>query len=216
MSVDHPPTRAAAVTEAAGEILIAWQERVAFAGLRFEVQGDRREADGIEAGGEADTHDDPSQSIVLLARRTRTIVAAMIATPHMLVGAACASRTHSVKGALAIGVLTHLALDAVPHRDYRLDALGGLVLAADLAAGTLAAVRLSGGSQVVLAGAVGGVLPDVVALAERASGKSPIGCAHVTAHTESRPSPWLSTAIQGLTAVMAAMALRATTSRSPH
>jgi hypothetical protein len=137
----------------------------------------------------------------------------MIAAPHMLVGAACASRARSVRGALAIGVLTHLALDAVPHRDYRLGACGGLVLTTDLAAGTLAVLRLSGGSEVLLAGAVGGVLPDVLALAERAFAVSPIGWAHATIHTDSRPSPWLSTAIQGLTAAMAALALRGTAGR---
>ena len=111
---------------------------------------------------------------------------------------------------MAIGVLTHLALDAVPHRDYRLDAWGGLTLTTDLAAGTLAVLRFSGGSQVLLAGAVGGVLPDVVAFAERALGVSPTGWAHATIHTDSRPSPWLSTTIQGVTAVLAALALRAT------
>ncbi len=125
----------------------------------------------------------------------------------MLVGAACASRARSVGGALAIGVLSHLLLDAVPHRDYRLRAFGGLVLGADLTTGTLAAVGLSGGSEVLLAGAIGGVLPDVLALAEGALGRSPIGCAHATAHTDSRPSPWLSASIQGLTAVLGAVAL---------
>jgi hypothetical protein len=114
-----------------------------------------------------------------------------------------------VGGGLAIGVLTHLTLDAVPHRDYRLDAWGGLALTADLAVGTLAVLRLSGGSEVLLAGAVGSVLPDVVAFAERAFGVSPIGWAHATAHTDSLPSPLLSTTIQGLTAIMAALALRA-------
>lgn len=134
----------------------------------------------------------------------------MIATPHMLVGAVCASRARSLGGGLAIGVLTHLALDAVPHRDYRLDAWGGFVLTTDLATGTLAVLRLSGGSPVLLAGAVGGVLPDVVALAERALGVSPTGWAHAKIHTDSRPSPWLSAAIQGLTAVTGALVLRAT------
>jgi hypothetical protein len=131
----------------------------------------------------------------------------MIATPHMLVGAACASRARSVGGALAIGALTHLLLDAVPHRDYPLRTFGGLVLGADLTLGTLAVVCLSDGSEVQLAGAFGGVLPDVIALLERATGRSPIGCAHATAHTDSRPSPLLSASIQGFMAVMGALAL---------
>src|ERR1022692_4071564 len=59
-----------------------------------------------------------------------TIVGAMIATLHILVGAAGVLKARSVGGALAIGALTHLALDAVPHRDYRPGALGGLALTA--------------------------------------------------------------------------------------
>jgi hypothetical protein len=131
----------------------------------------------------------------------------MIATPHILVGAACASRARTVRGALAIGALTHLLLDSVPHRDYRLRAFGGLALGVDLAVGALAVMCLSGGSEVQLAGALGGVLPDVIALAERALGRSPLGCVHATAHTDSRPSPLLSASIQGLTAVLGAVAL---------
>ncbi len=116
-------------------------------------------------------------------------------------------------GALAIGALTHLALDAVPHRDYRLGALGGLALTADLACGTLAVARLSGGSEVLLAGALGGVLPDAVGLAERALGVSLTGWVHATIHSDSRPSPWCSAAIQGLTAMAAALALRVAAGR---
>lgn len=131
----------------------------------------------------------------------------MIATPHILVGAACASRARSVGGALAIGALTHLLLDSVPHRDYRLRTFGGFALGVDLAAGTIAVISLSGGSEIQLAGALGGILPDVIALAERALCRSPLGCVHATAHTDSRPSPLLSASIQGLTAVLGAVAL---------
>jgi hypothetical protein len=138
-----------------------------------------------------------------------SIVGAVIATPHMLVGAAGALKARSVGGALAIGALTHLALDAVPHRDYRLGAFGGVALTADLACGTLAVVRLSGGSEIVLAGALGGVLPDVVGLAERRLGVFPTGSAHATIHSDGRPSPWCSAAIQGLTAAIAALVLLA-------
>jgi hypothetical protein len=137
----------------------------------------------------------------------------MVATPHMLAGAAGALKARSVGGGLAIGALTHLALDAVPHRDYRLGALAGLVLTTDLVAGTLAVCRLSGRSDVVLAGALGGVLPDAVRLAERALGISPTGWAHDTIHTDSRSSPWRSAAIQGLTAVTAALVLRVAAGR---
>jgi hypothetical protein len=140
----------------------------------------------------------------------------MIATPHMLVGAASALKARSVGGALAVGALTHLALDAVPHRDYRRGAFGGLALTADLACGTLAVVRLSGGSELLLAGALGGVLPDVVGLAERALGVSPAGWAHATIHSDSRPSPGCSAAIQGLTAGTAVLVLWASAGRAPR
>lgn len=139
----------------------------------------------------------------------------MVATPHMLVGAAGALRARSVGGALAIGALTHLALDAVPHRDYRLGAWGGLTLTADLACGTLAVACLSGKSEILLAGALGGVLPDVVGLAERAFADSPAGWVHATVHTDSRPSPWRSAAIQGFAALTAALVLRAAAGRAP-
>lgn len=132
----------------------------------------------------------------------------------MLIGAAGALKARSVGGALAIGALTHLALDAVPHRDYRLDALGGLGLTADLACGTLAVVCLSGGSEVLLAGALGGVLPDVVGLVERRCSVSPTGWVHATMHSDSRPSPWCSAAIQGLTAAAAALVLWAAGGRA--
>lgn len=131
----------------------------------------------------------------------------MIATPHMLVGAAAASRARSLGGAVAIGALTHLALDAVPHRDYRLGAFGGLAITADLAVGTLAVVRLSAGSAVLLAGALGGVLPDLVGLAERALCVSPTGWAQTIVHSDTRPSPLRSAAIQGVTAVTATVVL---------
>ncbi len=138
----------------------------------------------------------------------------MVATTHMLVGAACALRARSPVGGLAIGVLTHLALDAVPHRDYRRGALGGLTLTADLTTGTLAVWRLSDRSEVVLAGALGGVLPDVVRLAERSLGVTLTGWAHDTIHAAGRPPAWRSAAVQGLTAVTAALALSRPSRRS--
>ncbi|MHB1468217.1 MAG: hypothetical protein ACYCX7_03570 [Solirubrobacteraceae bacterium] len=137
----------------------------------------------------------------------------MIATPHMLVGAAGALKARTPAGGLAIGALTHLLLDAVPHRDYRLGALGGLALIADLAAGTISVGLLSGGSEVVLAGALGGVLPDAVRLAERALGVSPTGWAHNTIHTPSRPSAWRSAATQGFAAAIGALVLHAAPGR---
>ncbi len=55
-----------------------------------------------------------------------------------------------------------------------------------------------------------------VGLAERALGVFPTGWAHATIHSDSRPSPWCSAAIQGLTAVTAVLVLRATAERAPR
>jgi hypothetical protein len=56
-----------------------------------------------------------------------TIVRAMIATLHMLVGAVSALKALGGRRALHDrGAHAPDPLDAVPHRDYRLGALGGL------------------------------------------------------------------------------------------
>lgn len=122
----------------------------------------------------------------------------MIATPHMLAGAAAASRVRRPSAALAVGALMHLLLDGVPHRDYRRGALGGVVLAVDLAVGTLAVCGLPGCSPVRLAGAFGGLLPDLLGRAERRLAVRPTGWIHATAHTDSRPGVRASVAIQTL------------------
>jgi hypothetical protein len=132
----------------------------------------------------------------------------MVATTHMLAAGALALKARSVKYGVAIGVLSHLLLDAVPHRDYRLGKLGGLALALDLTGGAVAVGRLSGGSPAVLAGALGGVLPDVVRPVERALHMKLMGPLHDTIHTPSRPPAWSSFAVQALTAAGAALALR--------
>jgi len=140
----------------------------------------------------------------------------MIATPHMLVGAAVALNARSVKGGVALGILSHLALDAVPHRDYRLGALGGLVLAADLAGGALAACKLSDGSEVVLAGALGGVLPDILRFAEGVLNIRIARRVHDPMHANSDPPLWGGMATQGLSAATAALVLRTAAPRGQH
>jgi hypothetical protein len=132
----------------------------------------------------------------------------MIATTHMLVGGALALKARSFKHALTIGVLSHLMLDAVPHRDYRWDAFGGLALGVDLTGGALAVGKLSGGSRVVLAGALGGVLPDIVRPAERALHLKLTTTLHDTIHAAGRPSAWSAVAVQGLTVASAVLLLR--------
>jgi hypothetical protein len=138
----------------------------------------------------------------------------MIAATHMLAGAALAARGDSRPRAVAIGALAHLLLDAVPHRDYRRRSWGGLALPADLAAGAVLSWALSGGSSQALFGAAGGVLPDVLRVAEGTADVNLTSWAHDLAHSDSRPSPWCSTAIQGLTAGAAASALWAAAGRA--
>ncbi|MHB8492532.1 MAG: hypothetical protein ACYDA6_10030 [Solirubrobacteraceae bacterium] len=131
----------------------------------------------------------------------------MVATTHMLAAGALALNARSLKHGVAIGVLSHLLLDAVPHRDYRAGKLGGLVLVLDLTTGALAVGKLSGGSPPVLGGALGGLLPDVVRPAERALHLKLTTRLHDAIHTHSRPPAWASVAVQGLTAAGGALAL---------
>ena len=44
----------------------------------------------------------------------------MVATPHALAGAFASRFARSPRGAVAAGVISHLALDRIPHTDYRL------------------------------------------------------------------------------------------------
>ncbi len=99
----------------------------------------------------------------------------MLATPHLLAGAAVGSTVAGVPGAFIFGALSHLLLDAVPHTD---DALlevprGGRIMPADYAAVTLDIVVgfifvfyfAFAGNHIpdhVMAGAIGGISPDLV------------------------------------------------------
>ena len=144
------------------------------------------------------------------AARSSTL-SPMVATTHMLAAGALALKARSLKHGLTIGVLSHLMLDAVPHRDYRWGAFGGLALGVDLAGGALAVGKLSGGSRVVLAGALGGVLPDIVRPAERALHLKLTTTLHDTIHTAGRPPAWSAVAVQGLTVASAVLLLRTAT-----
>ena len=65
----------------------------------------------------------------------------MIATPHALAGAFASRFARTPRGALAVGVISHLALDRIPHTDYRLD--NRKAMFADLAAATLVTAVLA-------------------------------------------------------------------------
>lgn len=104
--------------------------------------------------------------------------------------------------------MTHLLLDAVPHRDYNRKALRGLALPIDAVAGCAMVWRLSGGSKTALAGSFGGALPDALRATERAVGVKITSWAHDTAHSDARPRSGLSVVVQALL-VLAAMAVLA-------
>ena len=65
----------------------------------------------------------------------------MVATPHALAGAFAARFARTPRGALAAGVISHLALDRIPHTDYRLDNRKAML--ADLAAATILTAALT-------------------------------------------------------------------------
>lgn len=125
----------------------------------------------------------------------------------MLAGAALSLDARSVKRGFAIGVISHLLLDAVPHRDYNPRALGGLLLAVDLTGGAFSVYKLSRGRAVVLAGALGGLLPDLLRPAESLLRFEPFGALHRLAHTAARPAVPASLLMQTLTAAAATAVL---------
>jgi hypothetical protein len=109
----------------------------------------------------------------------------MIATPHALAGAFVSRFARTPRGALAAGVISHLALDRIPHTDYLLTNRKALV--ADLAAATLLTAALSRRHRLAAAGALGGVLPDIAMTAELRSGLRVTLPLHHANHTKIEP-----------------------------
>lgn len=108
----------------------------------------------------------------------------MILTPHAVAGGALALVTRRIQhprraiaASLGIGVLTHIGLDTIPHQDYPL-VLGPLLLA-----DCLAAYLLSRHNRLVMWGAFGGVLPDLIQGLERIVGVSITQPVHKFWHT---------------------------------
>jgi hypothetical protein len=102
----------------------------------------------------------------------------MVATPHALAGAVASRFARSPRGTLAAGVISHLAVDRIPHTDYRLN--NRKLLFADLAAATIVAVALARRHRLAAAGAFGGVLPDLAMVAELRTGVRPPCCSPFT------------------------------------
>ena len=92
----------------------------------------------------------------------------MVVTPHALAGAFASRFARNSRGAVAVGVISHLTLDRIPHTDYRLD--NRKALFADLAAATVLTAVLSRRHRLAGAGALGGVLPDLATVAELRTG----------------------------------------------
>ena len=109
----------------------------------------------------------------------------MIATPHALAGAFASRFARTPRGALAVGVLSHLALDRIPHTDYKLDDRKALF--ADAAVATLVTAGLARRHRLAAAGAFGGVLPDLAMVAELRTGLRVTLPLHHANHTSIEP-----------------------------
>jgi hypothetical protein len=109
----------------------------------------------------------------------------MVATPHALAGAFASRFARGPSGALAAGVFSHLALDRIPHTDYRLGNRKALL--ADLAAATLVGAVLARRHRLAAAGAFGGVLPDLLMVAELRTGLRVTLRLHHANHTSIEP-----------------------------
>jgi len=109
----------------------------------------------------------------------------MVATPHALAGAFASRFARTPRAALAAGVISHLALDRIPHTDYRLGNRKALL--ADLAAATVLSAALARRHRLAAAGAFGGVLPDLAMVAELRTGLRVTLPLHHANHTSIEP-----------------------------
>ena len=109
----------------------------------------------------------------------------MVATPHALAGAFASRFARTPRGALVAGVISHLALDRIPHTDYELDNRAAMF--ADLAAATLVTALLARRHRLAASGALGGVLPDVMVVAELRAGLRVTLPLHHANHTSIEP-----------------------------
>jgi hypothetical protein len=124
----------------------------------------------------------------------------MIATPHALAGAFASRFARTPRGALAAGVISHLALDRIPHTDYALDNRAAMF--ADLAAATLLTGVLARRHRLAAVGACGGVLPDVAMMAELRTGLRVTLPLHHANHTSIEPPAAVGVLTQLVTAAV--------------
>jgi hypothetical protein len=109
----------------------------------------------------------------------------MIATPHVLAGAFASRFARTPRQALLAGVVSHLVLDRIPHTDYRLT--NRKALFADLAVASIVAAALARRHRLAAAGAIGGVLPDLVMVTEQHTGVRVTLPLHHANHTSIEP-----------------------------
>jgi hypothetical protein len=109
----------------------------------------------------------------------------MVATPHALAGAFASRFARSPRGALVAGVISHLALDRIPHTDYPLTNRKALI--GDLAAATVLTATLVRRHRLAATGAFGGLLPDLVMVTEQRTGLRVTLPLHHANHTSIDP-----------------------------
>jgi hypothetical protein len=100
-------------------------------------------------------------------------------------GASAAGFARTPRGALAAVVISHLALDCIPHTDHRLDNRKGIL--ADLATATVLTATLARRHRFAAAGAFGGVLPGLTMAAELRTGLRLTLPLHHANHTSIEP-----------------------------
>jgi len=122
----------------------------------------------------------------------------MVATPHALAGAFASRFARSPRGAVAAGVISHLALDRIPHTDYRLGNRKALV--ADFAGATVVTAVLARRHRLAASGAFGGVLPDLAMVAELRTGLRVTLPLHHANHTSIEPPVVIGVLTQIITA----------------
>lgn len=96
----------------------------------------------------------------------------MVSTPHLLVGAALATKIHPLILAAILAILSHYVLDAIPHWDYSTTAIRKrrwkdsvpvfLKATLDFSLGILIILLLAENRFSALSGAFFAVLPDAV------------------------------------------------------
>ena len=124
----------------------------------------------------------------------------MVATPHALAGAFASRFARTPRGALAAGVISHLALDRIPHTDYALDNRKAMFV--DLAAATLVTAALARRHRLAASGTLGGVLPDLMMVTEQRTGVRVTLPLHHANHTSIEPPVVVGVLTQLVTAAL--------------